>query len=137
MLINLLYLKNIFLSRLFKNISCFPKIEQEKELSTQRTLHAAVNTGKDANGELLFAISIPQGNKIVNTKQKKHCKCCIHKLIEKYQPSGIGSPKLTSSQATDTVMSIADPVMFVKSFDKKFFRTYGSNNIFHTIEKSG
>ena len=68
----------------------------------------------------MFAISILQGNKIVNTKQKKHCKCCIYKLIEKYQPSGIGSPKLTSSQTAGTIKSIADLVAFVKGYDKYF-----------------
>ena len=40
--------------------------------------------------------------------------------IEKYQPSGVGSPKLTSSQTADTIKSIAQLYDFVKTYDKNF-----------------
>ena len=40
----------------------------EKESSTQRTLHAAVNTYKGANGELFIDNSVPQSPNSVNSK---------------------------------------------------------------------
>ena len=54
----------------------------------------------------LFLLSIRRAYKLID--------------IEKYQPSGRGSPKLTSLQTADTIKSIADLVAFVKSYDKYF-----------------
>ena len=55
----------------------------EKESSTRRTLHAAVNTYKGANGELFIADMIPQESSSVKEKYFRHTKSSTQNLTSR------------------------------------------------------
>ena len=71
----------------------------------------------DGNGKHVIKLTVEE---ILNPGKETERRAYKLIDIEKYQPSGRGSPKLTSLQTADTIKSIADLVAFVKGYDKYF-----------------